>query len=326
MTADAAARAPVPSRELVGGVLAGDRRALARLISRAEEGGAECRPALADIHRHTGRAHLVGLTGVPGSGKSTLAQALARAVRGSGRTLGIVAVDPSSPFSGGAILGDRIRMGALSGDSGVFVRSMASRGALGGLARAALDAVDLMDAAGFDMVLIETVGVGQDEVDVVRAADTAVVVSAPGLGDDVQALKAGILEIADIHAVSKCDRPEAARTVAELERMLTLAGPAPDRPVPVAATSAATGEGVAELLAAIDSHRAFLAGDGRLARRRRRNAEARTVKIAEEILRSRRAAGGGPGLAALIDRVCAREIDPHAAALRLLATFDEAAS
>ncbi len=315
-------KVPVPSRALVPGVLSGDRRALARLISRAEAGGEECRPALADLHRHTGRAHIVGLTGVPGSGKSTLARALAGHLRDSGRTLGIVAVDPSSPYSGGAILGDRIRMGALAGDPGVFIRSMASRGALGGLARAALDAVDAMDAAGFDMVMIETVGVGQDEVDIAGAADTTVVVSAPGLGDDVQALKAGVLEIADIHAVSKADRPEADRAVSELKRMLTL-GAASGRPVPVVATSAAAGAGVAGLLDAIDSHRAFLADGGRLARRRRRNAAARTVKIAEDIVRRRHAAGVASET--VIDRVCAREIDPHAAAQMLLAAHAQQA-
>ena len=316
-------KVPAPSRALVPGVLSGDRRALARLISRAEAGGEECRPALADIHRHAGRAHIVGLTGVPGSGKSTLARALAGHLRDSGRTVGIVALDPSSPYSGGAILGDRIRMGALAGDPGVFIRSMASRGALGGLARAALDAVDAMDAAGFDMVMIETVGVGQDEVDIAGAADTTVVVSAPGLGDDVQALKAGVLEIADIHAVSKADRPEADRTVSELKRMLTLGGAAPGRPVPVVATAAATGAGVAGLLDAIDSHRAFLADGGRLARRRRRNAAARTVKIAEDIVRRRHAAGVASET--VIDRVCAREIDPHAAALMLLAAHAQQA-
>ncbi len=319
------ASGPVPSRRLVDGVLAGDRRALARLISRAEAGEEECRPALADIHRHTGRAHIVGVTGVPGSGKSTLVRACASAMRAVGRTLGVVAVDPSSPFSGGAILGDRIRMGALAGDPGVFIRSMASRGALGGLAHAALDAVDLMDAAGFDTVLIETVGVGQDEVDIVRAADTTVVVSAPGLGDDIQAIKAGVLEIADIHVVSKSDRPDANRTFAELKQMLLLAQVPPERHIPIVATSAESGEGIDALLAEIDSHSSFLASDGRLARRRRRNAAARAVKIAEEMVRRRYAAGDSTAMAAIVDRMCARELDPHGAARALLATLDEVA-
>ncbi len=325
MTGPAArSRTPIPSCTLAESVLAGDRRALARLITRAEAGSSECRPALAAMHRHTGRAHIVGVTGVPGSGKSTLVSVLARAVRETGRTLGVVAIDPSSPFSGGAILGDRIRMGALAGDPGVYIRSMASRGALGGLADAALDAVDLMDAAGFDMVIIETVGVGQDEVDIVRAADTTIVVSAPGLGDDIQAIKAGVLEIADIHAVSKSDRPDANRTVTELKNMLMLAQPSAERAVPVVATSAVNSDGLNDLLTEIDSHRRFLLEDDRLDHRRRRNMEARTTKIAESILRRRHAAGGGAA-AAVIDRVCARELDPHGAALILLSAFGKEA-
>ncbi len=217
----------IPSRELEAGVLAGDTRAIARLLTRAESGTAEARVTLDAMYAHAGRAHVVGITGVPGSGKSTLVARLAAAVRMDGRRIAIVAVDPSSPYSGGAILGDRIRMGELAGDPGVYVRSMATRGALGGLARGTLEAVDVLDAAGFDIVMIETVGVGQDEVDVARAAHTTVVVSAPGLGDDIQAIKAGILEIADIHVVSKCDRPDANRTIADLKNMLAL-GLGPD--------------------------------------------------------------------------------------------------
>ena len=212
----------IPSRDLEPRVLAGETRAIARLLTRAESAVDEARPTLDTMFAHAGRAHVVGITGVPGSGKSTLVAKLAAAVRRSGRTIAIVAVDPSSPFSGGAILGDRIRMSELGGDPGVFVRSMATRGALGGLASGTLEAVDVLDAAGFDMVVIETVGVGQDEVDVARAAHTTVVVSAPGLGDDIQAIKAGILEIADIHAVSKCDRSDANKTIADLKTMLAL--------------------------------------------------------------------------------------------------------
>ena len=211
-----------PSTELAARVLEGDRRAIARLLTRAEAGVAEARPALDAMFAHAGRAHVVGITGVPGSGKSTLVAKLAQEVRGQGRSVAIVAIDPSSPFSGGSILGDRIRMGELAGDPGVFVRSMATRGALGGLAKGTLEVVDVLDAAGFDMIIIETVGVGQDEVDIARAAHTTVVVSAPGLGDDIQAIKAGILEIADIHAVSKCDRPDANKTIADLKTMLAL--------------------------------------------------------------------------------------------------------
>ena len=314
---------PVPSATFVAGVLAGETRAVARMMTRAEAAHDECRAAMAEIYRHTGRAHIVGITGVPGSGKSTLVNALALAIRESGRSLGVIAIDPSSPFSGGAILGDRIRMGALVGDPGVFIRSMASRGALGGLARAALDAVDLLDAAGFDMVVIETVGVGQDEVDVVRVADTTVVVSAPGLGDDIQAIKAGVLEIADLHVVSKADRADANKTITELKQMLML-GLVSDAAwqVPVIATSAETGEGIADLLAGIDRHRAHLIDDDGIAQRRRRSAEARTLKIADEIVRRRYAARADDDL---IDRVTARTLDPHGAAHHLLDTLNSEA-
>jgi LAO/AO transport system kinase len=212
----------IASSALAPRVLEGDTRAIARLLTRAESGIEEARATLDQMFAHAGRAHVVGITGVPGSGKSTLVAKLAAAVRRSGRKVAIVAIDPSSPFSGGAILGDRIRMNDLGGDPGVFVRSMATRGALGGLAAGALEAVDVLDAAGFDMVIIETVGVGQDEVEVARAAHTTVFVSAPGLGDDIQAIKAGILEIADIHAVSKSDRPDANKTIADLKMMLML--------------------------------------------------------------------------------------------------------
>jgi LAO/AO transport system kinase len=319
----------IPSRELEAGVIKGDTRAIARLLTRAESGTAEARASLDAMYAHAGRAHVVGITGVPGSGKSTLVARLAAALRSAGRKVAIVAVDPSSPFSGGAILGDRIRMGALAGDPGVYVRSMATRGALGGLARGTLEAVDILDAAGFDIVMIETVGVGQDEVDVARAAHTTVVVSAPGLGDDIQAIKAGILEIADIHVVSKCDRPDANRTIADLKNMLAL-GLGPDtrksgsdpvfprwRP-PVVATSSLRDEGVSELLAAIDRHREAMQASGEIEARRTSIAERRMLAAGEQILREQFARHRDGKIAALLDDVKARTLSPHSAAEALL--------
>ncbi len=315
---------PKPSLQLVAEVLEGQARSLSRLISRAEAGEVECRPALAEVYRHTGRAHVIGITGVPGSGKSTLVRGLALAARKSERKVGVIAIDPSSPYSGGAILGDRIRMNELNSDPGIFIRSMATRGALGGLARASLDAVDLMDAAGFDIVLLETVGVGQDEVDVVQATHTTVVVSAPGLGDDVQAIKAGILEIADIHVVSKCDRSDANKTITDLKMMLGLGlREQTTWQPPVVPTSGETGQGIEALLTTIDEHRAYLQQSGELAKRRRQTAEMRMLKTAEDILRQR-FVGRRDGVAAeLLEQVIARDIDPYAAAQRLLAALHE---
>lgn len=290
-------------------------------MSLAESSGQAGRQAVAEIHRHTGRAHIVGLTGVPGSGKSTMVRALCQRFRALGQTVGIVAIDPSSPFSGGAILGDRIRMTELAGDPGVFIRSMATRGALGGLARATLDVVDVLDIAGFDVVLVETVGVGQDEVDIVQAAHTVVVVSAPGLGDEVQAIKAGVLEIADVHVVSKCDRPEAYETVADLRGMLRLGAIVGDRSgwtVPVVPTSAQSGEGIDQLVKAIDDHRAHLDESGEMAARRRRILEMRILKAAEDIIRERLLRCGREALDQLLERTLAREVDPYAAAVDLL--------
>src|SRR5437867_10171889 len=247
----------VPSLDLVPRVLAGEIRAIARLLTRAESRAGEARVALDAIFQHAGRAHIVGITGVPGSGKSTLVAKLAAAIRRSGRKVAIVAIDPSSPFTGGSILGDRIRMCDLAGDAGVYVRSMATRGSLGGLARGTLEAVDVLDAAGYDLVIIETVGVGQDEVEVARAAHTTVVVSAPGLGDDIQAIKAGILEIADVHVVSKCDKPDANKTIADLKTMMAMGlslARTSSWGVPVLATSSFNDQGIVELMDAIDAH------------------------------------------------------------------------
>ncbi|HZI82515.1 MAG TPA: methylmalonyl Co-A mutase-associated GTPase MeaB [Casimicrobiaceae bacterium] len=312
--------AGIPSRSLVERVCAGDRRAIARMLSRAETGSAEAREALDALYRRAGRAHVVGITGVPGSGKSTLVARLIAAALDRGRKLGVVAIDPSSPFSGGAILGDRIRMGEVSGDPSVFVRSMATRGALGGLAHGTLEAVDILDAAGYDTIFIETVGVGQDEVDVVRAAHTTVVVSPPGLGDDVQAIKAGILEIADVHAVSKGDKPEADRTVSELKSMLGLAVAAggSKQAVPVIKTCATTNEGVAELLASIDAHREHLVASGRYEARRQSIRERRMLKAAEQLLHEAFERGRRGRMAELVAELAAGTLSPRSAAKRLL--------
>lgn len=313
--------APLPSLDFVERVCAGERRAIARMLSRAEAGSAEAREALDVIYRRTGRAHVVGITGVPGGGKSTLVAKLAAAVLKTRRKIGIIAVDPSSPFSGGSILGDRIRMGEVSADPSVFIRSMATRGALGGLARGTLDAVDILDAAGYDMVVIETVGVGQDEVDVVRAAHTTVVVSAPGLGDDIQAIKAGLLEIADVHAVSKGDRPEADKTVADLKSMLGLGLPAAGlrRSVPVVKTCAPKEEGIAELLAAIDAHRQYLISSGEYEQRCQAIRERRMLKAAEHVLHDEFERQREGRMAGLLAQLATARISPRTAARQLLA-------
>jgi LAO/AO transport system kinase len=313
--------APLPSSALVEKVLAGKLSAVARLISRVESNPEETAAALAGIHRNTGRGHIVGITGVPGSGKSTLIALLCRKIREAGRKVAVVAVDPTSPFSGGSILGDRVRMSDLNSDPGVFIRSMATRGTLGGLSRATMPAVEILDAAGYDLVIIETVGVGQDEVDVVKAAHTTVVVSAPGLGDDIQAIKAGVLEIADIHVVSKCDRSDANRTISELKSMLTmgleLSGKA-DWRVPVIGTSAVSEEGIGELLSAIDGHLAGMRKSGELERRRHRMAEMRLLKGAEDILRDRFEREREGRVHAIAKQIARLELAPEAGARRLL--------
>jgi LAO/AO transport system kinase len=309
---------------LASQIVEGSTRGLARGLTWVESGGARAEALCARLYPHTGRAQIVGVTGAPGSGKSTLARALALVERARGRTVGILAVDPSSPFSGGAILGDRIRMSDLTLDPGVFIRSMATRGALGGLSRAAADAVDLMDAAGLGLVLVETVGVGQDEVDVMRLAHTIIVVSVPGLGDDVQALKAGVLEIADVHVVNKADRDGADRTVSELRAMLTLLPTAEGVWIPpVLPASAARDEGIEAIADALDSHMAFQKTSGQLERRRRKIVTARVLRIAQDLVAETVLAGAlGPEDAtreSLLERVARRELAPHACARALLA-------
>jgi LAO/AO transport system kinase len=324
MTTARPAVADTAQDELIAAVTAGERKAIARAMAVAESTSPGSRRLVAEIHRRTGRAHVVGITGVPGAGKSTMVRALAQRLRRDERSVGIVAIDPSSPFSGGAILGDRIRMTELSGDPGVFIRSMATRGALGGLARATLDVADVLDAGGFDTILIETVGVGQDEVDVVQAAHTVLVVSAPGLGDEVQAIKAGVMEIADIHVVSKCDRPDARRTIVDLKTMLRLGGTGRGDStwtIPVVATSAQNRDGIDAVVDAIDAHRRHLDQSGEMEVRRQRILEMRILKAAEDIVRDDLMRRRRDLLANLIGRTMRREIDPYAAARELLGTL-----
>ena len=311
----------VPSTVLLEKLLAGNGWALGRLISRAEAGVPEARTALAEVYRRAGSAHVIGLTEVPGSGKSTLVAKLTAELRARGEKVGIVAIDPSSPYSGGAILGDRIRMTELANDPGVFIRSMATRGATGGMARAALDAVDLLDVAGYHTIILETVGVGQDEVEVAHASDTTVVVSAPGLGDEIQAIKAGILEIADIHVVSKCDRDDANRTLTDLKLMLTLGtvvGPRRAWSIPVVGVSSYTGEGIEDLLARIAAHRKVMTDSDLGRERRRRVAEFRLHKTAETLLLERFASGAKEYSSTLADNLTERASDPYAAARELI--------
>jgi len=295
-------------------VLEGDPRALARAISLVEDEAAPGAELVRQIFSHTGRAYLVGITGAPGSGKSTLVDRLTAEIRTKGQTVGIVAVDPTSPFSGGAILGDRVRMQAHAGDAGVFIRSMATRGHLGGLARATGEVALVLDAAGKDIVIIETVGVGQDEIDIVRTADVSVVTLVPGAGDEVQALKAGIMEIADVFVVYKADREGADRTVASIEANLSLQTftPAEWRP-PIVKTEATTGRGVPELLDTIERFRAHTAGSQGTRRRARAEYRLRELlarrflqHVEEDVLTDGE-------LGRILDRVAAREIDPYTA-------------
>jgi len=344
--------------DIVEAALAGDRRAIARLITRIENDGEAAHADLARIYSYTGQAHLIGVTGASGTGKSTLVNELAKAFRSADQQVGVIAVDPTSPFSGGAILGDRIRMRDLAGDSGVFVRSMATRGSLGGLARATADTIKVLDAAGFDVIIVETVGAGQSEVEIAETAHTIIVVEAPGMGDEVQAIKAGILEIADVFAVNKADREGSERTAAALEMMLDLGQAASSQRVmhhgrlmevaqhpqppgiaeqhapregasqpnnwrpPVVKTVALRGEGIPELVQAIADHRHYLQSSQELARRNRIRLANELEHILREELMSRLLDQiDQANLSALMARVVARQLDPYSAA-QLLVTGD----
>jgi LAO/AO transport system kinase len=313
---------PATAAALAEGVLKGRVPDVARAISWAESGDARFPELLAALFPKTGRARVTGLTGSPGAGKSTLTAALARRARARGQRVGIVAVDPSSPFSGGAILGDRIRMQDLYTDPGVLIRSMATRGHLGGLARASADAVDVLDAAGFDEVLVETVGVGQDEVEVFRLAESCVVVLTPGMGDDIQAIKAGLMEVADLFVVNKADRDGADRVVQEILQMLELGEHGAWVP-PILKTIATTGAGLDELVGKLEEHRKFLDGPQGALRRRERTKMRIEGLIREEILRRLETLKGDRGaLEEAAVRVEARREDPVSAARRLSGALD----
>ena len=314
--------------ELANAAVEGDRRALARLLTAVENRTDVAETALRRLYPMAGRAHLVGITGPPGSGKSTLVAALIGEVRRASRTVAVIAVDPSSPITGGALLGDRVRMQAYAADGDVFIRSMAARGHAGGLASTSTAAAAVLDAAGFDLILIETVGTGQSEVEVAAAADTTVVLEAPEMGDEVQAIKAGLLEVADLVVVNKGDKPGAQRTAAQLRAMLVAtasrdADPARPRPRPkrpeVMITTAATGEGVPELLAALDRHRAAGRSSESASAAGLARAEAHVWAVVADRLRERlhdpvhRAT-----TAATIAEVADHTLDPYAAADRLL--------
>ncbi len=326
---------------LTGALEAGNRRALARVISHIENNTDLAMPLLAALYPRSGKAHIIGVTGAPGTGKSTLVNAMAGVYRQQGLTVGVIAIDPTSPFSGGALLGDRVRMRDLAGDPGVFIRSMATRGSLGGLAQATADVIMALDAAGFDRIIIETVGVGQSEVEIASAAYTTVVVEAPGLGDEVQAIKAGILEIADIFAVNKADREGADRTVMALKMMLNLG--APDRlqvmhhgrmlPVtmpeaehlpqgwtpPVIKTIAISGEGAEELIDAIENHRLYLEqSGGRILRDRLRAATELRMILRDYLLEDLLSHTDPDILAGLVEAVARRQIDPYTAVRQLV--------
>jgi len=306
--------------DLIERILHGDPRSAGRLITMVENGTAEAVAALKGLYPHTGRAYVIGVTGPPGSGKSTLTDRITAELRQMGKTVGIIAVDPTSPFTGGAILADRIRMQRHSLDDGVFIRSMATRGQLGGLSRATNDVVDVLDAMGKDYVLVETVGVGQAEIDIVRTAHTTLVVAVPGLGDEIQAIKAGIMEIGDVFVVNKADRDGADRTVLELEMMLEH-GESDDGWRPrIFRTVAVRGDGVEALTHGILEHREFLFEEDGHKRKRRERTRWIFRGLLEERLTARamdRMSRAG-GLDPLVERIAARDTDPHSAVEEVL--------
>lgn len=305
--------------EIARGVLAGDRRSIAKAITTIENNAPKAQELIASIFPHTGKAHIIGLTGPGGSGKSTIIDKIIREYRRKGKTIGVIAVDPTSPFTGGAFLGDRIRMQELSTDQGVFIRSMATRSYLGGIAKATKDAVKVLDAAGKDIVIVETVGAGQSEVEIIKVAETIVVLFAPGLGDEIQAIKAGIMEIGDIFVVNKADRENANKAVMDIQAMLQLNNKEKMWKPPVLKTTALTGEGVPQLIEKIEEHRLFL--EKELERKRsREKAEVELIEaikekvassIIEELKRKRK-------FEEFLQKILERKMDPASIAEKIL--------
>jgi LAO/AO transport system kinase len=305
--------------ELVDRLLAGDKRACARLITLVENEAPESKQALKQVYPYTGKAHVIGVTGPPGAGKSSLVDKLTQYYREQGKTVGIIAVDPSSPFTGGALLGDRIRMQERATDPGVFIRSMGTRGHMGGLALTTKDVIKILDAFGKDIILVETVGTGQDEIDIIKAADTVLVVTMPSLGDDIQAIKAGILEIGDIFVVNKADLDYADKAVLELEMMLDFNAGRGWRP-PVIRTVANMGEGIEELAEAIRAHMGYLKKEGLYQEKRRLKVEMELLEVlnqcvVKEILEKARKTNEFENL---VDLILERETDCYTAAEKLL--------
>jgi len=305
---------------LASEVLKGDPRSVAKLISLAENNSSNLADEMRIIHRHSGKAYVIGVTGVMGSGKSTLIFELARIYRKQGKKVGIVAIDPTSPFSGGALLGDRVRMTDLTLDDGVFIRSMGTRGMLGGLASAVYDAVEILDASGKDIVIVETVGVGQAEVDVVKIADTTLVVLVPGLGDSIQTIKAGIMEIADIFVVNKADRPGFEQIVAELEGLIDISCMDKDRKIPIVKTTAKEHKGITELVDEIEKHKQYLKKNKVFETQRRKRYEAELIEIIRKRLMNFifDETTFKEKVESMIDQISKKELDPYTAADEIL--------
>jgi LAO/AO transport system kinase len=306
--------------DLTSRILKGDPISIAKLISIAENNASELAKEMRIIHKHSGKAYIIGVTGVMGSGKSTLICELARAYRKKGKKIGIIAIDPTSPFTGGALLGDRIRMTDLTVDDGVFIRSMGTRGILGGLASAVYDAVGILDASGKDVIIVETVGVGQAEVDVVKIADTTLVVLVPGLGDSIQTIKAGIMEIADIFVINKTDRPGVEQLVAELESLIDISTTNKDRKIPIVKTIAKENKGVIELINEIEKHKEYLKKTKIFEIKRKKRYEAELIEIIRKRLMNLifDESMFKEKVERLIDQISKKELDPYTAADKIL--------